>query len=81
MDAERVEDKLREIAAQVLRDVPTVLGPESRLREDLGADSLDQILLLHEVENAFGIVVSDEVAQRLCTVGDVLELVLRNGRS
>ena len=44
---------------------------EDRLREDLGADSLDLLELLQEVEDAFGRRIPDEKAVDLKTVADV----------
>jgi len=49
------------------------LTPEARLEEDLGADSLDVMEITMAVEGQFDISVSDEAAERISTVGDVLE--------
>ena len=48
---------------------------ESRLAEDLGADSIDAVELIMNIEEAFDIQVSDEDAQGIKTVGDLVKYV------
>jgi acyl carrier protein len=46
--------------------------PETRIVEDLGADSLDQIELLMAVEEVFGLeLIEDDLARTLLTIGDI----------
>lgn len=49
------------------------LTPDARLEEDLGADSLDKVEIIMNVEERFSISVPDEVAERVSTVGDLFE--------
>ena len=49
--------------------------PESRLREDLGVDSLDQVEMVMEIEDAFKVKFSDEEMEKIVTVQDAVELV------
>ena len=58
------------IASQLQVDVATI-KPESRLVEDLKADSANVMVMILELENLFGIEVEDEVILNLKTVGDV----------
>ena len=67
---------------QVKKIVVDLLGVESekvtreaRFREDLEADSLDLVELIMEFEEQFGETVSDEDAQQLTTVGQVVDYV------
>lgn len=53
------------------------LNPETHLQDDLGADSLDEIELVMEFEERFDVVVPDELAEQLKTVGDVYNLADR----
>lgn len=46
---------------------------ESRLREDLGVDSLDVVELIMRLEETFEVSVADEAAQKLETVGDIVD--------
>jgi len=48
---------------------------EARLAEDLGADSIDAVELIMNIEDEFSIQVSDEQAQNIKTVGDLVKYV------
>jgi len=72
--SEETQQKLREIIARVFKVRPEEVKPEARFKEDLGADSLDLILLLYEVEEKLGINLSDEEAKQIQTVADALKL-------
>ena len=52
---------------------------EARFREDLEADSLDLVELMMAFEEEFGGEISDEEAQKIQTVGEVIELLSRAG--
>ena len=49
---------------------------ETRLREDLGLDSLDAVELLVMAEDDFGVIVSDEELEGAETVGDLVGLLI-----
>ncbi len=49
--------------------------PESRITDDLGADSLDTVELIMALEEEFGIEVADEDAEKMKTVRDVIAYV------
>ena len=49
------------------------LTPQARLIEDLGADSLDVMEIMISLDEEFHIDVSDAAAERVSTVGDLLE--------
>jgi len=48
---------------------------QARLAEDLGADSIDAVELIMNIEDEFSIQVSDEEAQNIKTVGDLVKYV------
>jgi acyl carrier protein len=72
---ESVEKKLRAIVCKVLKKKPEEVELTSRFREDLGADSLDLIVILHEVEEEFDVAVPDQQVPKLTTIGDALRYV------
>ena len=64
-------EKIREIIAKQLRIDESKITKDSNIIEDLGADSLDVVEMLMTIEDNMGIVVSDDDAADLKTVGDV----------
>ena len=50
----------------------------ARLDEDLGADSLDVVELLMELEDEFELAIADEQAEQFRTVGDVVAYIQNN---
>ncbi len=73
-----VQDKVIEIIADQLGVEASEITPESRFREDLEADSLDLVELMMAFEEEFGGEISDEDAQKITTVGEVIELLAAN---
>ena len=66
------EDRVKEIIAKELEVESKQLTPEARFIEDLGADSLDIVELVMELEEEFGIEIPDEDADKIKTVGDAM---------
>ena len=54
-----------------LKDVQVL--PESRFKEDLGADSIDTLQLLMTIEEDYGIVIPDEKLTTFVTVQDIVD--------
>jgi acyl carrier protein len=74
MAAEKpVEEKVRDIVVEQLGVKPEQVTPEAKFIEDLGADSLDIVELVMAFEEEFGNEIPDETAEKLQTVGDVIE--------
>lgn len=48
---------------------------EAKFKEDLGADSLDVVELVMELEDEFGMEISDEDAEKIVTVGDAVNYI------
>jgi acyl carrier protein len=55
---------------------PEVISEATRFREDLDADSLDLYTLVQELEDSYGVRLSDEQAAQIRTVGQAVEFVL-----
>lgn len=67
--------KVAELLAEHLGIDASTITPESEVVNDLGADSLDVVQLLMELEDNFNIVVSEEEAATLRTVGDIVNII------
>ena len=70
-----VFDQVRDMIASQLQVDAASITPESRLVEDLKADSANVMVMILELENLFGIEVEDEVILNLKTVGDVASYI------
>jgi acyl carrier protein len=73
-DAE-IMARMTKIIGDVLKPGSTPLTFDKRIREDLGADSLDVVSLLMALEEEFGTTISDEEAKELSTIGAVFEYI------
>ena len=65
-------DKVQAILAKQLRKDPAIITPQSQIKKDLGADSIDILQLLMRIEDQYGIVIPDEELATFNTVGDVV---------
>ena len=74
-DKDAVEDKIKQIIVEQLGVEKGSITPESRLVDDLGADSLDIVELVMAMEESFGIDIPDEEAEHLGTFGDAVKFV------
>ena len=70
-----IKDKVKDIIVEQLGVNAEQVSPEAKFIEDLGADSLDTVELVMAFEEEFNIEVPDEDAEKLTTVGDVLDYV------
>jgi len=66
---------VKTIIADLLGVDPEKITPEARFREELEADSLDLVELIMAFEDKFGAEISDEAAQKILSVGDVVEYI------
>jgi acyl carrier protein len=53
--------------------------PEASFIDDLGADSLDLVELIMEMEEAFGIEIADEELEKIRTIKDVIDFIKSKG--
>jgi acyl carrier protein len=65
-------EKVQAILAKQLRLDPAKVTPESLIKKDLGADSLDILQLLMRIEDEYGLVIPDQALAKFETVGDVV---------
>ena len=76
MTREDVLQKVREHLSTELEVPQDNLVESTRFREDLDADSLDLYELVMELEDTYGVSVSDEDAARIETVGQAVDFVV-----
>jgi acyl carrier protein len=57
------------------------ISEETRFKEDLDADSLDLYTLVQELEDSYGVKMSDEQAARILSVGQAVDFVLAHAPS
>jgi acyl carrier protein len=67
---------VREHLAEELEIDASRIAETTRFKEDLGADSLDLYELVMELEDRYGVKISEEEATRIQTVGDAVSFVL-----
>ncbi|HKV75745.1 MAG TPA: phosphopantetheine-binding protein [Gemmatimonadales bacterium] len=73
--AETAEALVWRILRQELGLFENVRDPEVRLRQDLGADSLDMLYVVMELEQACDAEIDDDTADRFATVADLITWV------
>ena len=78
LSREEVLAKVREHLSNELEVPLDRIDESTRFREDLDADSLDLYELVMELEDRYGISVSEEQAARIETVGDAVSFVLEH---
>jgi acyl carrier protein len=72
-----VRNRVFEVVATQLGVATDQFDEKSRIKEDLGADSLDAIELVMEFEEEFDIDVPDDDSEKVVTVGDAVNLIER----
>jgi acyl carrier protein len=76
MTREQVLERIRAHLADELTIDPEQIEESTRFREDLEADSLDLYTLVQELEDRYGVHITDEQAARILTVGQAVDFVL-----
>jgi acyl carrier protein len=76
MKREQIFALIRAHLADELEVDPDRFAEATRFREDLEADSLDLYSLVQELEDSYGIRISDEEAARILTVGQAVDFVV-----
>ena len=72
-------EKIRDMIVEQLQVSADSITENSRLVEDLKADSANVMVMILELETEFGIEVEDEVILNLKTVGDVVDYIEKQG--
>jgi acyl carrier protein len=78
MQRDEVFDLVRDHLAEELEVDPATITEGTRFKQDLEADSLDLYELVMELEDRYGISVSEEQATRIESVGDAVSFVVEH---
>jgi len=76
-----VEEKVRSIIVEQLGVDEGEVKSEASFVDDLGADSLDVVELVMALEEAFGLEISDEDAEKIGTVGQAVSYIQAHAKS
>ncbi|MCQ2617566.1 acyl carrier protein [Helicobacter pylori] len=69
---------MRAVIAEQLNVDAAQVTPEAEFVKDLGADSLDVVVLIMALEEKFGIEIPDEQVEKIVNVGDVVKYIEDN---
>ena len=78
MNTEEIFDKVKEIIVEQLGVAEDAVVTEASFIDDLGADSLDIVELIMALEEEFDIEIQDADAEKIVTVGDVVDYIKEN---
>lgn len=73
-----MEEKVKSLLAEKLDISVEQVVDSAKIMEDLGADSLDTVEIVMELEEEFEIQIPEEEADNLITVGDIVTYVQEN---
>ena len=79
MNREQIFALIRDHLADELEIDPGIISESTRFKEDLEADSLDLYTLVQELEDSYGVKISDEEATKILSVGQAVDFVLASG--
>lgn len=73
-------EKIKEVIADVLDYSADEITEETTFIDDLGADSLDVVQIVMQLEDVFGIQIPDEAIEKIVTVGDAVKQIKEAAR-
>lgn len=77
-NVEQITARVKEIVSEQMNVAKDQITNEASFTTDLGADSLDQVELVMELEEEFGITIPDDAAEKITTVGQAIDYIVAN---
>jgi acyl carrier protein len=74
-DKNAIAERIIEIVAEKMDKPKEEIVPEKSFVNDLGADSLDTVELMMDIEDEFDVSIPEEEAQKIVTIGDAIKYV------
>ncbi len=68
-------EEVKNIIVEEINCAPEKVRPEAKLKEDLGADSIDAVQIVMDLEDKFGISIDEDDATKIQTVKDIVDYV------
>ena len=78
MSEEEIFEKFKKIVVEQLGVEEEHVKKEATFVDDLSADSLDIVELVMGIEECFNMQIPDEAAEKIVTVGDVVDYIMNN---
>jgi len=75
MVEDEIAEKVKKIIEEQLMVDESEITEDATFIDDLGADSLDVVEMIMELEDEFGIEIPDEDAEKITTVGEAIEYI------
>jgi acyl carrier protein len=75
-----IEERVKQIIVEQLGVDEAEVTPTASFVDDLGADSLDVVELVMAFEEAFGLEIPDEDAEKIATVKDAVTYIEKHGK-
>ncbi len=77
MDKNQVFEKVKAVILDELDVAEAKVTMDAKLKEDLGADSIDAVQIIMALEDEFDIKLEDDNLEKISTVGDVVEFIIQ----